>query len=328
MKEKHSAISKELNKLKKRKRATYLQFFFSVISLFIVMAVFITSSTAWFTITTTQLNANTFSLECGKGLRVNDSGTSDFSYADINRTITPASSVDGRNLFFPTDGTDFSKKTSEMTFRSSTVGDKNVNYIQIDFTLTAQSNNTALYINDAVTEMYLMWGENDSQSSKTLAAPLRMAIWSSTASDGYPNKPIVFNPTSQTYSTTAVEAVNSANGAVQSLSGQVSHTFSDYAYGGEPVATLSKGVETKFSVIIWLEGTDPKCTFDKVNGKNIFLNLAFTTSWDKTKAIRFKDVTGTNESAGWVKDLIDNDNYSLTLHYVRLRYVSCPSEQR
>jgi hypothetical protein len=314
MKEKLNDSTTKLKLLKKRKRSTYLQFFFSVISLFIVMAVFITSSTAWFTITTTQLNANKFTLECGKGLRVNDGGTSNFSYTDIKRYITPASSINGRNLFFPTDGTDFSTDTKDMTFRSSTVGDKNVNYIQIDFTLTAQANNTALYINDNEEATYIRVKDHNGNPSSALAAPLRMAIWSSTAADGYPNTPVVFNPTSQTFTTSAVESVNSADGSVQNLGAQVSHTFSDYAYGGEPIATLSKGVETKFSVIIWLEGADPKS--NKIRGKNIDMNLAFTTSWDKTKAIRFKDGTGSDESADWITDLMNKDHYSLTLHYV------------
>ena len=105
----------------------------------ILALVLLTSmSFSWFSIKTSDFEANNFTLDCGKGLRVNDSGTSQLSFAQEDNYLIPASSVNGRNLFFPADGSDFSNVTENMTFRSANVGDKNVNYIQIDFTLTAQ----------------------------------------------------------------------------------------------------------------------------------------------------------------------------------------------
>ena len=69
---------------------------------------------------------------------------------EIRNTITvkdaklkEASSVDGRNMFFPVDrgyGVEGqSVDTSEMKFREGTVGDKNNGYIYSDFTLTGQT---------------------------------------------------------------------------------------------------------------------------------------------------------------------------------------------
>lgn len=307
----------------KRRKASKRQFYFSIISLFIACAIFITGTVSWFTISTAKLDAGTFTLECGKGLRVNDSGESDFQLNNVQKYILPASSVDGRNLFFPTDGTDFSSVTDEITYRSSNVGDKNQNYVQIDFTLTAQENNTALYINDEVTEMWIEDPDTHAKSS-TLAAPLRLAIWSATEEDNSgPITPIVFNPTSKTYTTAAVSSVDSSSGKLLNTGRQVSHTFTDYAYGGDPVAILSKGVETKLSIVIWLEGADPKCTYDKVNLKDIGLNIAFSTSWDKTQVVRFRDWTGSGDTTGWVKTLLKDGltdgnktiNYDLYLHY-------------
>lgn len=312
MKEKQSKSTASAKSSLKHRRVLNAQFFFSVISLFIVMAVFITSSTAWFTIKTSQLNASRFELECGKGLRVNDSGTSEFNLTKVAKYITPASSVNGRNLFFPADGTDFSSKTETLTYRSATVGDKNENYIQIDFKLTAQENNTAIYINTDHTSMSVTRGET---TSTTLAAPLRMAIWSDTVDDeGMPTQPVIFNPTGTTYTTAAVESIDRSSGTLNNLGRQVSHAFSDYAYGGDPIATLKKGVETKFSILIWLEGADRKCTWDRMQSQDINLEIAFTTSWDKTQVIRFKDATGSNDATGWVKEKIAA-GYGLTLHY-------------
>lgn len=294
----------------------------SVISFIVVFVLLTTMSFSWFSIKTSEFRASYFQLDCGKGLRVNDSGTSQLSFSQTNNFLIPASSVTGRNLYFPTDGSDFSSTTELMTFRSANAGDKNQNYIQIDFTLTAQQNHTALYINDEKTSIEV----KDSNTSWSIpqAAALRSALWSSTAEDGVPNTPIVFNPTSSTVRTAAVEDVDHSTGAFISSGRQVAHAFSDYSFGGSPVATLSKGVETKFSYIIWLEGTDPKCT-DKILAKDIRVNLAFTTSWDKTRTIRFEDGT----SGSGIKTLLDrNENpYSLTLRYYEVETVNGVEQQ-
>lgn len=289
----------------------------SLISLVIAFVLLTSMSFSWFTNKTSTFNANTFTLDCGKGLRVNDSGTSQLNFSQVDKNLIPASSVDGRNLYFPTDGSDFSSDTENMTFRSANAGDKNQNYIQIDFTLTAQQNHTALYINDEKTSIQVRNSDPVTEYSIAQAAPLRSALWASTAESGVPNTPIVFNPTSSTVRTAAVADVDRSTGAFISSGRQIAHSFSEYSFGGTPVATLSKGVETKFSYIIWLEGTDPKCT-DRITAKDIKIELAFTTSWDKTQTIRFEDgISGTP-----IKTLLtrhatssDPDNYTLTLRY-------------
>lgn len=282
----------------------------SLISLAIVISLFVTSSFSWFSVIVSTVEADNFKLDCGKGLRVNDSGTSQMQFSQVDKWLIPASSVDGRNLYFPTDGSDFSDITAMMTFRSANAGDKNQNYIQIDFSLTAQQNHTALYINEEKTSIKVRSGNEDWSGSQ--AAALRSALWSSTAESGVPNTPIVFNPTNSVLRTAAVADVDRSTGAFIASGRQVAHPFSDYSFGGTPVATLSKGVETKFSYIIWLEGTDPKCNNNILN-KNIQVNLAFTTSWDKTQTIRFKDNTTNN----WVTTLLtrSTDKYTLSLHY-------------
>lgn len=306
-----------LTEFAKHDKKTLRKLIMSIISLVIAGVVLATTTFSWFSVKTSKLELKQFQLDCGKGLRVNDTGTSEMSFSQVSdKYLTPASSVDGRNLFFPTDGSDFSKTTSAMTFRSANVGDKNVNYIQIDFTLTAQQNHTALYINDVDSEgnektSIKVRASNETSWSTSQAAALRSALWcSSEEVDGVPNTPIVFNPTNSSARTAAVAAIDRSTGAFAAEGRQVAHPFSDYAFGGTPVATLQKGVETKFSYIIWLEGTDPKCT-NKILNKDIQIKLAFSTSWDKTQTIRFKDET----SGSWVKDLIQNHHYSLSLHY-------------
>ncbi len=293
-------------------KRTFRQFMMSIVSLVIAFTVLTSFSFSWFSIKTSNLDVNNFVLDCGKGLRVNDTGTSQLSFSQVEKNLIPASSVDGRNIFFPTDGSDFSSNTATMTFRSANVGDKNENYIQIDFTLTAQQNHTALYINEAKTSLQLRESGTNLEYSRAQAASLRSALWAATAEDGVPNTPIVFNSTDSTVRTAAVEDADRSTGAFISSGRQVAHSFSEYSFGGTPVATLSKGVETKFSYIIWLEGTDPKCT-DHVAAKDIKVELAFTTSWDKTQTIRFRDDTQNTQ----IKTLLTRETnpYSLTLRY-------------
>lgn len=306
--------SKEKNfvlKFAKQYKKSIFRFLMSAISLIITMALFVTATVSWFTISTSELDVTRFQLDCGKGLRVNDSGTSQLSFSQTSdASLTPASSVDGRNLYFPTDGSDFSNITENITYRCANAGDKNKNYIQIDFTLTAQQNHTALYINEEKTSLKVRSGNEEYSIAQ--AASLRSALWSSTEENGVPNTPIVFNPTASTVYTAAVADVDRNSGSFISTGRQVAHTFSEYSFGGTPVATLSRNVKTKFSYIIWLEGADPKCT-DRITSKDIEIRLAFTTSWDKTQTIRFEDQTGNDSIKNLLKE--DGGTYRLSLAY-------------
>ncbi|MBR1730811.1 MAG: hypothetical protein IJ725_00030, partial [Ruminococcus sp.] len=299
----------------------------SIVSLVLASVILTTCTFCWYFLKTAEGTADNFSLDAGKGLRVNDTGTSQFSSAENDFALIPASSVDGRNLFFPTDGTDFSDVTKDMTFRSANAGDKNCNYIQIDFKLTAQANHTAIYINPDKTSLKVYNKSTDAnanEASVQQAAPLRMAVWASA-----PDKdteavtaPIVFNSQAKTVTSAAVSEVDRATGAYISNGPQTAHQFSDYAYGGTPITTLSAGVETTFSVIVWLEGTDPKCTYEKIssiNKNDIQLKLAFKTSWDNTEVIRFKDDTSslTGDDQNWISKLMNREEnpYTLNLRY-------------
>ena len=102
------------------------QFIISYVSLFIILALLMTATFSWFTVKdTATIDGSAFTLSAASGLRVNQgedmSGQIKLA-TDVK--LAEASSVDGRNIYFPTTGT-FSDTTSEMTFREGTVGDKN-----------------------------------------------------------------------------------------------------------------------------------------------------------------------------------------------------------
>ena len=288
----------------------------SIVSLALALIVLITGTFCWYIVkdATVTSDADNFSLSAGKGLRVNGSGIDSFKSDIDDLDLIPASSVDGRNIFFPTDGDDFSGDTEKITYRSANAGDKNFNFIQIDFDLTAQANNTAIYIDTDKTSLKVK-GQNEADSEYNVqsAAALRMAIWAEVPDSEYgaPSPPIVFNSLAKTVNTAAVSEVDRATGKFLSNDHQIAHQFEDYAVGGTPIATLKAGKKTDFSVIIWLEGCDPKSTFNQINTKDIKLELAFKTSWDSTEVISFKDENG------WVADKMNNDNYRLNLRFTK-----------
>ena len=288
----------------------------SIVSLVLALIMLVTGTFCWYCIQTSTVTSNSdnFSLDAGKGLRVNDSGIDDFKSDKNNYNLIPASSVDGRNIFFPADGDDFSDETEKIIYRSANAGDKNYNYIQIDFDLTAQANNTAIYIDTEKTSLKVKGqSEEETEYSAQSAAPLRMAIWAEAPDpdNGAPFAPIVFNSLEKTVHTAAVSEVDHTTGKYLSNGPQVAHQFSDYAVGATPVTTLKAGKKTDFSVIIWLEGCDPKSKFSKINTKDIQLKLAFKTSWDNTEVIRFKDENG------WVASKINSYHYKLNLRYTK-----------
>lgn len=99
-------------------------------------------SYAWYTLANNDtVNSGMISVAPDSGLRI------DFAHADESDHINiwnylndfefeAATSVDGRNIYFPTTGTFNQTSTNDMQFREGTVNDVNTKYISIDFTLT------------------------------------------------------------------------------------------------------------------------------------------------------------------------------------------------
>ena len=119
----------------------------SYASLFLAFTFMLVTTMAWFTVKDTEnINSQTFSLESSAALRVND-GEEDLSNHIVVKDfkLEEASSVDGRNMFFPSEG-NFSDSTSAMKFREGTAGDRNKTYVYKDFKLNADSDMTNVYI--------------------------------------------------------------------------------------------------------------------------------------------------------------------------------------
>ena len=290
------------------KKTSKKQLTLSIVSLILATLILVSATYCWYALAKGSGYANNLNLTVGNGLRVNDLGDTSQKFKDES-FLLPASSVDGRNLFFPTDGTDFSSETAKMAFRSANAGDRNFDYVQLDFNLTAEANYTTIYLHKD-TSLKIDVPDDASNAYKEQAAKAEKALRAAIYYDGM-EKPVVFTAQMNPSSVDAVKDIDRTTGRFLESSKQVAVPFKDYAYGKNQLAMLNQGETRPFSLLIWLEGTDPNCTSANVMLKQLVLNLKFTTSWDNTERIIFED-----NSAGNVKSILnEHPEYSLVLNY-------------
>ena len=281
----------------------------SIVSLFLAVTLVFTVTYCWYALAKGSGNTGAMTLSVGNGLRVNDLGDTDQKFKD-DSVLLPASSVDGRNLFFPTDGTDFSNETSKMTFRSANAGDRNYDYVQLDFNLTAEANYTSIYL-DKSTSLKIEVPDDASAAYREAAAKAEKALRTAIYYEGM-EKPVVFTSQMNPCSVDAVKDIDRTTGRFLESSTQVAVPFKDYSYGKNQLAMLNQGETRPFSLIIWLEGTDPNCTSAAVMLKQLVLNLTFTTSWDNTVDIHFEDSVSNTPVANMLQQ---HPEYTLVLNY-------------
>ncbi len=296
----------------------------SIVSLVIALMVLCSATYCWYVLSKGEGEGENINLTVGQGLRVNDLGKA-FKNISDNSYLLPASSVDGRNLYFPADGNDFSNVTDKLTFRTANAGDRNYSYVQLDFNLTAEANYTGIYL-DKDTSLSINIPDDASSAYRTACQKaqkaVRAAIYYEKMTD-----PVVFNAQNNPSSVNAVKEVDRTTGRFIESDQQVAVPFKDYSYGKRQLAVLNQGETRPFSLIIWLEGTDENCTSDAVMLKQLVLNLKFTTTWDNKATIKFIDnanalpklddngdiIAGQYIS---VRECLDNNpQYSLLLNY-------------
>lgn len=283
----------------------------SYVALFLVLSIFAVSTFSWFTIRdTATIDSETFSLESAAGMRVNKG-------EEIRNTITvkeaklkEASSVDGRNIFFPVDrgyGVEGqSVDTSEMKFREGTVGDKNNGYIYSDFTLTGQTggqvevyvksykvqvhnrNTNKDEVYDGATHITV---DGNSKPSTYLAyqnpCPIRIAFIRNSAEAS-----TVIDPTAiiDNYADEcqAVSSVNSLGSATTTKA--KGRSFSDYYFGtGAPLFTLDGLKSQNITMVAWLEATGENC--DAYEGQDVSITVELESNWKDMEYVTFVDKT-------------------------------------
>lgn len=279
----------------------------SYISIFLILLLLISTTLAWFTINDTAfIKSDTFTMESVSGLRVNDGEDLKNEIKIENMILSEASSVDGRNMFFPTTGT-FKSNTSEMTFREGNAGDKNVNYCYKDFVLKGDSGVTYVYIKSysvtvdrkkadgtTVKEVFdgstkITYDPNGVPIAQEEHAecPVRMSFIDDSA-----NEPIVLDPSalinSYVNKYNAIDSIDENGKATTKESN--AESFSDYYFGtGQPIFTLVGQKPLNVAMVVWLEGTSDAC--DQYVGQNISVNIELESNWSEMEYVYFVDDT-------------------------------------
>lgn len=287
---------------------------YSYISLFLVVMVLVGTTVSWFTIKdTATVTSNEMKFNSGTGLRVNDGEDITNHIKVENFKIDEASSVDGRNVFFPNSNINGgSNSTNSMQYRDATVGDKNQRFLYKDFTISADSEETNVYIKsytitvgdetfNGSTQILF----NDSQNSLKPTGivthdtcPIRIAFITDSQ-----DKPTVFDPTAlvDRYANTyqAISSTSADTGIVINTDNSTSFSFSDYYYAvGNPIFTLEGTKPQKVTMVAWLEGTGDNC--DKYAGKDLSIDIELESNFKDMEWITFVDDT-------WGDDVVSDD---------------------
>lgn len=143
-------MSRDLKKKKKstsKYRKTGISPLIPIIAVIEVIVLIGASTYAWFAISANKTaNTGLITVDADSGLDIDFkyANTSDtiniWNYIDDDFTFEPATSIDGRNIFFPTSGTFNETDTNNIAFREGTINDVNSKYLSIDFELTNTSN--------------------------------------------------------------------------------------------------------------------------------------------------------------------------------------------
>lgn len=304
----------------------------SYVALFLVLSIFAVSTFSWFTIRdTATIDSDPFTLDSAAGMRVNKG-------EEIRNTITvkqaklkEASSVDGRNMFFPVDrgygDEGQSVDTSEMKFREGTVGDKNNGYIYSDFTLTGQTGGQVeVYVKSYKVEVTNKNGQKEvydgathitvdsnNKPSTYLAyqnpCPIRIAFIRNSAEAS-----TVIDPTaiidSYADECQAVSSVNSLGSATTTKA--KGRSFSDYYFGtGAPLFTLDGLKSQNITMVAWLEATGENC--DAYVDQDVSITVELESNWKDMEYVTFVDNT-VGDNGGPTK-WVGNDGCFLVMTY-------------
>lgn len=284
----------------------------SYVALFLVLSIFAVSTFSWFTIRdTATIDSDPFSLDSAAGMRVNKGEEIRNTITVNNAKLKEASSVDGRNMFFPVDrgygDKGQSVDTSEMKFREGTVGDKNNGYIYSDFTLTGQTGGKVeVYVknykvkvhnrNTNEDEVYdgatrIIADKSTNRPLTYLAyqnpCPIRIAFIRNSAEASTVIDPtaIIDNYADECQAVSSVNSLGSATTAKAK-----GRSFSDYYFGtGAPLFTLDGLKSQNITMVAWLEATGENC--DAYEGQPVSITVELESNWTDMEYVTFVDKT-------------------------------------
>ena len=180
-----------MSKNKKKKSTTQYKsagFLIPAIALLEAIVLVAVASFAWFYYSSEKtLSSAIVTVNADSGLEIDFKDANDKNFIDLWDQIDegfmfePATSVDGRNIFFPTSG-NFGEyeDTARMTFREGTANDVNSKYISVDFKLTNTSASPMdVYLSD--NSQFILTGDDGSRQN---GQALRIAFYNNDGNTG------------------------------------------------------------------------------------------------------------------------------------------------
>ena len=315
----------------KKSRAFSMKFVKSYVSLFVVLVLGVTSTIAWFTKSDeAEIMANNLEFESASSLRINKDKSVSNHIEIQDFVLDEASSVDGRNIYFPI-GETFNEETASMFFREGNKGDENQRYVYKDFELKGTSGNTPVYIKsyqieikDGATvhdkdvngvyedELKINYDKSSGKpKSQTLPpdCPIRLAFISDSGT-----RPVVIDPSAMVIDYVEnSDAVSYAddNGAPMTKR-TATDSFASYYYGKSQLFLIPGGQNLPVTLVVWLEGTLGNC--DKYIGKKISIDIDIESNFAEMEEIKFVDGTKPDNDGGQ-EHWVSNDNPIIACSY-------------
>ena len=273
---------------------------FACISFFLIFVLLMSSTYAWFTIQdSAKLKFEPFAMESSTGLRVNEGEAITNVITVENVKLSEASSVDGRNIYFPTSTNVNSCDTLDMKFREGSVGDQNTHYVYKNFTLTGDSEFTNIFIKsykievddqvfDGGTGVVYVNGKPHHQVEKK-ECPIRIAFIEDSADTPFHIDPTaIVDQHAKNYN--AIDSISS-NGT-PFLKMTDAKSFSKYYFGyNQPLVSLFGTESKEMTMVAWLECTANKDVCDRYAEKNVSITIDLESNFSDYDRIEFIDDT-------------------------------------
>lgn len=279
----------------------------SYVSLFLVVVLMVGSTTAWFaTKDTINIESETIAMNGSSGITDSTFKPKQTEVIVPNFKLEEASSVDGRNIYFPATFTknvsddsssNMDTQTTNMVYREGNAGDKNVRYAYASTTISASGGDTNVWVkgykvkigsNVYQDEIDITYdGNKPDHQNFPDNCPVRIAVI-----DDSGHTPKVFDPSARVkdyaQNTNAIYSITTEGSP--KLQQTKLDSFSTYYYGGDtPLFTVNAGTSISLTAVVWLEGTHPKAK--DFAGQEMTFELEIETNVSQMEMVYLHDWT-------------------------------------
>lgn len=323
-------ISKRYSNFKSNYSKDFKSFIRSILALLMAVMLVLGSTFAWIEGSKkAEANGNECTVSAGAGLQFMGAGVvNGVLTLDDSTTLEDCSSVDGRNIFFPTTGSIQSSttgtvaSTSDLKFRSAVESDKNVKYLTKDFIIKSLESKSASGSTEQTTKIYIDSASYFTGSDGIDLKPFRISL---NFNDGTSPKVICPGLSKDTEKRSYSPVCSISDDGEPNTENKTALQHGYYYYGKTPVYQLPHGESRRVTVTVWLEGSDEACS-TAVAAKNLDMNLILSTEESNMRTVTFVDyspkqwvkedgatmyvVDNTNTASTWVMSSSDNKTYT------------------